>query len=84
MCPYVQVYVTADYGAIVVSLSLISLTVLTFLLIFSTFSLSSSEMGCCLKLILFLHVSVAALVGILFWGVLTDRFPPMPEVPEVG
>lgn len=36
-----------------------------------------------IKHLLFLHVVVAALCGLMFWAVITDRFPAMPEVPEI-
>ena len=41
-------------------------------------------MGCrIIKFLLLLHVLFAALVGLLFWAVITDRLPTMPETPEI-
>ena len=37
----------------------------------------------CLKIILLIHVALATGAVLLFLAVLNDKFPPMPDMPEV-
>ena len=41
------------------------------------------QMGALLKLVLLVHVAAAVGGAALLWAVLTDRYPPTPEVPDI-
>ena len=40
-------------------------------------------MGVCIKILVFLHIAALLAAGVFFWAVLTDKYPPVPDVPKL-